>query len=172
MSAPPAVIAPLQARDWPAVEAIWAAGIAGGHATFEAAPPTWEAFDAGRLLGQRWVALDGEEVLGWVATSPTSARPAYRGVVEHSVYVAPSAAGRGVGRLLLEALVASSEAAGIWTIQSAVFPENTASLALHRRCGFREVGRRERVALMPGGPLAGRWRDTVLVERRSRVVGV
>ncbi|GAA1891500.1 GNAT family N-acetyltransferase [Lapillicoccus jejuensis] len=173
MSAPPATIAPLEPRHWPAVEAIWAAGIAGGHATFEPAPPTWGAFDAGRLPGQRWVALDGhDEVLGWVAASPTSTRPAYRGVVEHSVYVAPSAAGRGVGRLLLEALAASTEAAGIWTVQSAVFPENAASLALHARCGFRVVGRRERVALMPVGPLAGRWRDTVLVERRSRVVGV
>lgn len=173
MSPAPATVAPLQPRHWPAVEAVWAAGIAGGHATFEPAPPTWETFDAGRLPDHRWVALDGAgEVVGWVAASPTSARPAYRGVVEHSVYVAPSATGRGVGRLLLEALIASTEAAGIWTVQSAIFPENAASLALHRRCGFREVGRRERVALMPVGPLAGTWRDTVLVERRSRVVGV
>ncbi len=165
------VVAPLVPAHWPAVDEIWRAGIAGGHATFEAAPPTWEAFDAGRLPGHRWVALAAGDVIGWVAVSPTSARPVYAGVVEHSVYVAPSAAGRGVGRLLLDALVSSTEGAGIWTIQSAVFPENLASLALHRAAGFREVGRRERVALMPGGPMAGAWRDTVLVERRSVVAG-
>jgi L-amino acid N-acyltransferase YncA len=165
------VVRALGPADWPEVEAIWWAGIAGGHATFEARPPTWEAFDTGRLAGHRWVAVREGTVLGWVAVSATSARPVYAGVVEHSVYVAPSAAGRGVGRLLLDALVSSTEAAGIWTIQSAVFPENAASLALHRAAGFREVGRRERVALMPGGPLAGVWRDTVLVERRSAEVG-
>ena len=164
-------VAPLVWTHWPHVEAIWRAGIKGGHATFEAEPPTWDAFDAGRLPGQRWVALAGDVVLGWVAASPTSNRPAYAGVVEHSVYVAPSAAGRGVGRLLLDALVASTEYAGIWTIQSAIFPENVASLALHRAAGFREIGRRERVARMPGGPLAGVWRDTILVERRSGAVG-
>ncbi|MDQ2756694.1 MAG: N-acetyltransferase family protein [Actinomycetota bacterium] len=165
------VVAPLLAVHWPAVETIWLAGIRGGHATFEATPPTWEAFDAGRLPGHRWVALAGVDVLGWVAVSPTSSRPVYDGVVEHSVYVAPSAAGRGVGRLLLDTVVASTEAAGIWTLQSAIFPENVASLALHRAAGFRKVGRRERVALMPGGPAAGEWRDTVLVERRSAVAG-
>lgn len=165
------VVGPLLAAHWPGVEAAWRAGIATGHATFEVGPPTWPAFDAGRLPGQRWVAVAGDEVLGWVAASPTSSRPAYAGVVEHSVYVAPRAAGHGVGRLLLDALVASTEAAGIWTIQSAIFPENLASLALHRGAGFREVGRRERVGLMPAGPMAGVWRDTVLVERRSTVVG-
>ena len=166
------VVVPLAVDDWPAVEAIYAAGIATGHATFEAEPPSWEAFDAARLPDHRLVAVDAAgRVLGWAAVSPVSDRCVYAGVVEHSVYVDPGARGRGVGRLLLEALVASTEAAGIWTLQSAVFPENTASRALHRAAGFREVGVRERVGLMTTGPLAGRWRDVVAVERRSTVAG-
>lgn len=148
------------------VLAVYAEGIATGHATFESAAPTWAAFDAGRLPGHRFVALgpDGE-VLGWVAVSQVSDRCVYGGVVEHSVYVAAAARGRGVGRALLEALIASTEAAGIWTIQSGVFPENEASLGLHRACGFREIGVRERI-----GRMDGRWRDVVLLERRSPVV--
>lgn len=157
---------------WPEVEAIYAAGIATGHATFEATTPSWEAFDAAHLDGHRHVCLDrAGGVLGWAAVSPVSARAAYAGVVEHSVYVAPAARGTGVGRSLLEGLVRSTEAAGIWTIQSSVFPENLASLALHRAVGFREIGTRRRVARMTAGPLAGRWRDTVLLERRSAVTG-
>ncbi|MFI2708216.1 GNAT family N-acetyltransferase, partial [Nocardioides sp. CER28] len=150
---------------------IYAAGIATGDATFETTPPTWEAFDAGKLPGHRWVALDGGRVLGWVAVSSVSDRCVYAGVVEHSVYVDPGAQGRGVGRALLAALVASTEAAGIWTIQSGVFPENVASLALHEAAGFRVVGTRERVGRMSAGPYAGRWRDVVLLERRSGLVG-
>ena len=103
---------------------------------------------------------------GWAVVSPTSSRPAYRGVVENSVYVSASARGRGIGAALLEALIESCEAAGVWTIQSGIFPENEASLALHRTHGFREVGRRERIAQMPYGPHAGQWRDVVFVERR------
>ena len=151
--------------DWPAVEAIFAEGIATGNATFEQQTPTWQSFDAGKLAAPRLVFDDGE-VRGWAVVSPTSSRPAYRGVVENSVYVSASARGRGIGAALLEALIESCEAAGIWTIQSGIFPENEASLALHRTHGFREVGRRERIAQMPYGPYAGRWRDVVFVERR------
>lgn len=157
----------MTAADWPAVEAVYRAGIADGHATFEAEPPTWETFDAGRLDVCRLVAEDAGAVLGWVAVSPVSARPVYAGVVEHSVYVAAAARGRGVGRALLDRLNEDSAAAGIWTIQSSIFPENTASLTLHERAGFRVIGRRERVALMTYGPLADTWRDTLLIERRA-----
>jgi len=149
-----------------AVLAIYAAGIATGDATFETAVPTWKTFDAGRLTAHRYVALDeAGSVAGWIACSATSTRPAYAGVVEHSVYVHPDDGGRGVGRTLLEALIASTEAAGIWTIQSGVFPENTASLALHHRCGFRTIGTRERI-----GRHHGTWRDVILIERRSPTI--
>ena len=151
--------------DWPAVEAIFAEGIATGNATFEQQTPTWQSFDAGKLAAPRLVFDDGE-VRGWAVVSPTSSRPAYRGVVENSVYVSASARGRGIGAALLDALIESCEAAGIWTIQSGIFPENEASLALHRTHGFREVGRRERIAQMPYGPYAGQWRDVLFVERR------
>jgi phosphinothricin acetyltransferase len=152
--------------DWPVVERIYAEGIATGDATFETAPPSWEEFDAGRLREHRLVAVEGDRVVGWAAVAPTSARACYAGVVEHSVYVAEGWRGRGVGRALLEALLRSTDAAGIWTIQTSIFPENTASFRLHRRVGFRVVGRRERIA-----KLGGAWRDTLLLERRSRVVG-
>ncbi|MFE7414684.1 GNAT family N-acetyltransferase [Streptomyces laurentii] len=149
------------------VIAIYQAGIDEGDATFETTAPTWERFDAGRLPGHRFVALDRDgRVLGWAAVSRVSDRPVYAGVVEHSVYVHADARGRGVASALLKALIASTEAAGIWTIQSSVFPENTASLALHERTGFRVIGVRERVARHHG-----RWRDTVLLERRSDAVG-
>jgi phosphinothricin acetyltransferase len=165
-------VLPLAAAHWPAVREIWAAGIATGHATFETEPPSWEAFDAGRLPGARLVAVDrAGRVLGWAAASPVSDRCAYAGVAEDSVYVAPDAAGRGVGRLLLGALVAATEAAGIWTLQAGIFPENAASLAVHRSAGFREVGVRRRLGRMRSGPLAGVWRDVVLLERRSPTVG-
>jgi L-amino acid N-acyltransferase YncA len=160
---------------WPDVARIFAAGIATGNATFQPAVPTWEQFDASRLPEHRWVALgapsgeqddEGAAVLGWVTCSPTSSREVYRGVVDASVYVDDGARGRGVGRLLLSSLIASTAVAGIWTVQSGVFPENTASLALHRSLGFRVVGTRERVGLMTHGPWAGRWRDVVLLEHR------
>lgn len=159
-------VRPLTPQDWPAVEACYLAGIRGGQATFETEPPTWQAFDAGKIPGLRFVAVADGEVVGWVAASRTSARPAYVGVVEHSIYVLPQAQGRGVGRLLLERFLAEAAAAGIWTVQSGIFPENSASLALHRRAGFREVGVRERIARMPIGPLAGQWRDVLLLELR------
>jgi L-amino acid N-acyltransferase YncA len=151
--------------DWPAVEAIYAAGIATGDATFETSPPSWGEFDRGRMRDHRLVATEGGEVVGWAALMPTSSRECYAGVVEHSVYVAESARGRGVGRALMEALVAGADAAGLWTIQTSIFPENAASVALHERLGFRVVGRRERIAR-----LGGVWRDTVLLERRSPAV--
>lgn len=159
-------------QHWPAVSAIYTLGIATGNATFEGQPPSWEQFDADKLAEHRYVAIGSAgDVLGWVAASPVSDRCVYTGVVEHSVYVHPSAGGQGIGRLLLDELVASAESAGIWTIQSGVFPENTASLALHRRAGFREVGVRHRLGQMTHGRYAGQWRDVILLERRSPIVG-
>lgn len=154
-------------RDWSQVEAIYAAGIATGHATFETAPPTWEVFDASRLPGHRLVAVAGDTVVGWAACVPTSSRPVYAGVVEHSIYVHPDAQRRGIGHLLLTELIASTEAAGIWTIQSSLFAENQASMRLHLAHGFRVVGVRERIAKSSIGPHAGQWRTTTLIERRS-----
>ncbi|MDG4786503.1 GNAT family N-acetyltransferase [Micromonospora sp. WMMD1102] len=157
----------MESGDATAVLAIYQAGLDSGQASFETTAPTWPAFDAGRLGAHRLVAVDDDgAVLGWVAVSPVSARAVYAGVVEHSVYVHPAARGRGVARALLDALIASTEAAGIWTIQSGVFPENAASLTLHERAGFRVVGVRERV-----GRHHGKWRDVVLLERRSPAIG-
>jgi L-amino acid N-acyltransferase YncA len=148
------------------VLSIYQAGIDEGQATFELNAPTWTSFDAAKLPAHRFVALDMPgRVLGWTAVSPVSSRPAYAGVVEHSVYVHPGSRGLGLGLALLEALIESTEAAGIWTIQSGIFPENTASLAVHAQAGFRTVGTRERV-----GRHHGVWRDVVLVERRSPLV--
>jgi len=160
-------IRPMAGTDWPDVETIYRAGIETGNATFEADPPSWEHFDADKLDIGRLVAIDATgTVVGWVAASPVSAREVYRGVVEHSVYVSPASAGQGIGRQLVDAFIAAAENAGVWTIQSSIFPENTASLALHDRAGFRRVGVRERIALMSYGLWAGQWRDTVLVEYR------
>jgi L-amino acid N-acyltransferase YncA len=153
---------------WPDVARIYAAGIAGGDATFETAVPDWGAWDAGHLTEHRWVAVDpgGGAVTGWVALVPVSERCVYAGVVEHSVYVDPVWQGRGIGRHLLETLIGSTEAAGIWTIQSGIFPENEASIAVHQRVGFRVVGTRERL----GRGASGSWRDVVLLERRSPLI--
>jgi len=146
-------------------------GIEAGDATFESAPPTWERFDAHRLPDHRLVAVDADDaVLGWAAVSAVSSRAVYAGVVEHSIYVDAAARGRGVGKALLQELIASTERAGIWTLQGVVFPENGASIALHERFGFRVVGRRERIAAAEAGPRAGIWRDTLLMERRSAAV--
>lgn len=154
--------------DWPRVASVYAEGIATGDATFETEPPpSWERWSAAHLAVPRLVARAGDEVAGWAALGPVSARPAYRGVAEVSVYVGARWRGRGVGRALLGALVAGSERAGVWTLQAGVFPENAASVALHKACGFREVGRRVRI-----GRLGGVWRDTLLLERRSTTVGV
>ena len=152
--------------DWPRVAAIYAAGIASGHATFESDVPGWESWDRSHLAAPRMVAVDASgQVVGWAAGSGVSERCVYGGVMEHSIYVDLSARGHGVGDLLLKTLIVESERLGFWTIQSGVFPENVASLALHKKWGFREVGRRERV-----GRHNGVWRDVVLLERRSPVV--
>ena len=148
-----------------AVLAIYQAGIEEGNATFETRAPDWATFAAARLAAHRFVATTAGQVTGWVAASAVSGRCAYAGVVEHSVYVDPAARGRGTGRRLLDTLIASTEAAGIWTIQSGIFPENTASLALHAAAGFRVVGTRERI-----GQHHGRWRDVIFIERRSAAI--
>jgi len=155
-------VEPLQPQDWPAVRDIYAEGIATGNATFETQVPDWDVWDANHLPHCRFVAREGERIVGWAVLSPVSRRAAYAGVAEVSVYVAETARGRDVGKALLQALVAAAEDAGIWTLQGSIFPENRASLALHQACGFRIVGRRERIA-----QLHGVWHDTVLVERRS-----
>jgi L-amino acid N-acyltransferase YncA len=159
------LIRALTEADWVAVAAIYEEGIRGRMATFETAAPSWEAWDAAHLDDHRLVSEEDGAVVGWAALAPYSPRPCYAGVAEVSVYVAERARGRGVGRALLERLVDESEAAGIWTLQAGVFPENRASLALHRVCGFRTVGIRERI-----GKLDGAWRDVVLLERRSEQV--
>ena len=151
---------------WEHVRAIYVEGIATGHATFETEGPDWGRWDASHLSCCRLVALEGVRVEGFAALSPVSARKVYEGVAEVSVYVGAQFRGRGVGRALLEALIRESEPSGVWTLQAGIFPENAASVALHRACGFREVGRRERI-----GKHKGRWRDTVLLERRSKIVG-
>jgi len=147
--------------DWLAVEAIYAEGIAARSATFETRTPDYEAFDASHLAEHRFVAAEDGRVVGWAVLAPTSARACYAGVAESSVYVAENARGRGVGRALMEAVLASAREGGLWTIHAGMFPENTASVALHERLGFRLVGRFERIARLDGV-----WRDTVLLELR------
>jgi len=159
-------VEPMTGAHAEAVLAIYQAGIEEGNATFETRAPDWAAFTAARLPAHRYVTTTGGQVAGWVAALAVSGRCVYAGVVEHSVYVHPAARGQGTGRRLLDTLIASTEAAGIWTIQSGIFPENTASLRLHERSGFRIVGVRERI-----GCHHGRWRDVVLVERRSPIAG-
>ncbi len=157
----------LRPEDWAEVGRIYAEGIATGNATFETAVPGWESWDAAHLAEARFVArLDGK-IVGWAALTPVSSRCVYEGVAEVSVYVGGAQRGRGVGTLLLEHLVRASEACGLWTLQASVFPENGASIAIHQKLGFVKVGRRERIA-----KLGDEWRDVVILERRSRVVGV
>jgi L-amino acid N-acyltransferase YncA len=166
LAAPPSVeLRPLEARDWSAVAEIYWDGMRDGLATFETEVPSWEAWDEGHFSEHRLVADLLGEVVGWAALSPSSKRRCYSGVAENSVYVAREARGLGVGRKLLAALIAGAEKAGIWTIQTSIFPENRASLALHEKCGFRVVGTRERIAKRDGV-----WRDTVFLERRSEVI--
>ena len=157
----------MEPADWPSVREIYAQGIATGHATFETEAPSWADWDASHSPCPRLVARRGETVCGWAALSPVSARKVYAGVAEVSVYVAEGQRGSGLGRQLLEALIAAAEANDIWTLQAVMFPENAGSVALHRRCGFREVGRRERIARHDG-----RWRNTALFERRSQRIGI
>jgi L-amino acid N-acyltransferase YncA len=159
-------IAAMNGDDRDAVLDIYRQGIATGNATFETETPSWEKWSAGHLTHSRIVARDGSTVHGWAALSPVSGRCVYGGVAEVSVYIAANARGMGIGRALLQELIQQSERNGIWTLQAGIFPENVASIELHKSCGFREVGRRERI-----GKLGDRWRDTVLLERRSVIVG-
>jgi L-amino acid N-acyltransferase YncA len=158
-------IEPLRAEHWDAAAQIYADGIATGDATFETSVPSWTEWDETHLREHRFVALEEGRVVGWVAVSAVSARCVYGGVVENSVYVHDDARGRGVGRALLERLISSTEAAGIWTIQTGIFPENDASVRLHERVGFEIVGTRKRL-----GKLNGLWRDVLLLERRSAII--
>ena len=153
--------------DWLQVKRIYLEGIATGHATFETEAPSWEKWNDAHLAFARLVARAGSEVKGWAALSPVSSRRVYAGVAETSVYVGRDSRGQGIGRALLEALIQASESKGIWTLQAGIFPENTGSIELHKALGFREVGRRERI-----GKLNGVWRDTLLLERRSAIVGI
>lgn len=165
-------IAPLVSAHAVDVARIFEAGIADGNATFVAQAPSWSSFDESKLAGHRFVALVDGVVAGWVAVAAYSAREIYAGVVEDALYVDPAYAGRGLGRALLGACVASTEAAGIWTVQARIFTENAASLRVHSAVGFRTVGVQSRMGLMPYGPRAGLWRDVVLLERRSSVTGL
>ena len=158
-------VVPMRPEHWPEVARIYEEGIATRNATFETEVPTFESWDAAHLPGHRLVAILDGEVVGWAALAPVSGRCVYRGVAENSVYVSARARGRGVGRALLEALIDGAENAGIWTIETGIFPENGPSIALHEACGFRVVGVRERL-----GRLDGVWRDVFLLERRSPVI--
>lgn len=160
------VVRGLVASDWEAVRSIYLDGMATGQATFETEAPTWEQWERAHLPAPRIVAVANETIAGWAALSPVSRRPAYAGVAEVSVYVNRNTRGQGLGTLLLRTLITDSEQNGIWTLQSSIFPENAASVSLHKSCGFREVGTRKRI-----GKMKGIWRDTVLFERRSKLVG-
>ncbi len=164
---PPVTLLPLTPEDWSAVRGIYLEGMATGNATFETSAPDWDHWNAAHLPFCRLLARSDCDTLGWAALSPVSGRCVYGGVAEVSVYVAERARGRGIGFLLLSALVAASEQNAIWMLQAGIFPENEASIAIHQKAGFRVVGVRERL-----GALRGRWRDVVLLERRSAVVGV
>jgi len=157
----------MRPEDWPQVVDIYASGIATSNATFETEPPTWPSWDRSHREDLRLVAVDAERVVGWAAAGGVSDRCCYAGVAEHSVYVHPRYQGRGIGRALLNALVHAATEAGVWTLQTGIFPENRASVALHKACGFRIVGRRERL-----GQIKGVWRDVLLLERRSNLIGV
>jgi L-amino acid N-acyltransferase YncA len=165
VESPPVVVEELRPEHWPEVARIYADGIATGNATFETDVPSWEEWDRSHLREHRFVALRDGVVVGFLAVSSVSDRCVYGGVVENSVYVDEQARGQGVGRLLLERLIASTEAAGIWTIQTGIFPENEVSVRLHERVGYEVVGRRKRL-----GKLHGVWRDVLLLERRSGLV--
>ncbi len=157
----------LAPSDWSEVSAIYRQGIATGNATFETDVPEWAVWDQAHMGSCRLLSVDGDAVQGWAALTPVSSRCVYQGVAEVSIYVAQGARGKGVGAELMAALIPASEAAGIWTLQAGIFPENRASIALHQKFGFRIIGQRERV-----GKMDGRWRNVALMERRSQVVGV
>lgn len=157
----------MKPSDWMAVKEIYESGIATGNATFQQSAPSWEEWNNSHLQHSRIVAIDNDKVVGWAALTSVSGRCVYAGVAEVSVYVSEKARGKGLGTQLLQRLIAESEANDIWTLQAGIFPENTASIKIHRGCGFRLLGTRERI-----GKLSGIWRDTVALERRSKVVGI
>lgn len=160
-------ISALTFEHWPDVKRIYEEGIATGNATFQTSAPEWEEWNNAHLVTCRWVATENNEVLGWAALTPVSGRCVYAGVAEVSVYVAAAARGKGVGKQLLQALINESEQYNLWTLQAGIFPENVASIKIHEACGFRIIGTREKI-----GKMNGVWRDTVLLERRSRIIGV
>jgi phosphinothricin acetyltransferase len=160
------VVDKMMPQDWQAVRAIYLEGIATRNATFETNAPDREKWDRCHLTDCRLVARSGDQIIGWAALSPVSGRCVYAGVASLSIYVAEAARGQGVGKMLLQALIEASEQQGVWTLEAGIFPENAGSLALHKSCGFRRVGRRERI-----GQMDGVWRDVILLERRSQIVG-
>ena len=151
---------------WPSVKKIYEEGIATGNATFQTTAPEWEEWDAAHVKNSRLVAIENNEVLGWAALTTVSGRCVYAGVGEVSVYVAAAARGKGIGKKLLLALIAASEENNFWTLQAGIFPENTGSVKIHEACGFRIIGRREKI-----GQMNMIWRDTLLLERRSKIIG-
>ena len=161
----------MRREDWEQVRSIYLEGISTGNSTFESNAPDWERWDSGHLPDHRLVLREGDRIIAWAALSPVSTRCVYSGVAELSLYVATEHRGKGVGSALLEAVIHSTEQAGLWTLQGGIFPENTASLYLVKKHDFKEIGRREKIGKMMYGPLAGTWRDVILVERRSAVVG-
>jgi phosphinothricin acetyltransferase len=160
-------IAPLLAKHWPAVKAIYEAGLATGNASFQTSAPSWEEWDAAHLKHCRLVSLDGNDITGWAALTPVSGRCVYAGVAEVSVYVAAGHRGKKIGENLLKALIGDSEEHDIWTLQAGIFPENFASIKIHLNAGFHQIGVREKI-----GKHNGVWRDTVLLEKRSKKVGI
>jgi L-amino acid N-acyltransferase YncA len=162
----------MRTEDWEQVRSIYLEGISTGDSTFETDAPNWDKWDSAHLSGHRLVIRSGNSILAWAALSPVSSRRAYSGVAEVSLYVAAGHRSKGIGAALLEALIDSSEKAGIWTLQGGIFPENEASLRMVRKHGFREIGRREKLGKMTHGNLARTWRDVILVERRSKVTGI
>jgi L-amino acid N-acyltransferase YncA len=160
-------ILPLLPEHWPAVKAIYESGLATGHATFQTSAPSWEEWDTAHLKHSRLIAVQDNQILAWAALTPVSGRCVYAGVAEVSVYVDAERRGQGLGEQLLQALIEESEANGLWTLQAGIFPENIASLKIHEKTGFRQVGVREKI-----GQMNGIWRDTVLLERRSKTVAI
>jgi phosphinothricin acetyltransferase len=166
------IIDPMNPSDWEQVRAIYVEGIKNGNSTFEIDVPNWEKWDATHLQKPRFVAREQGNILGFISLAPVSSRAVYAGVAEVSLYVGSLYRKQGIGSALMSSLIAASEKAGIWTLQGSIFPENVANIALVKKHGFREIGRREKIAKMTYGDLKGTWRDTVSVERRSKVVGV
>jgi|SRR5450432_765699 L-amino acid N-acyltransferase YncA len=161
------VIKTMEPHHWNEVRRIYEEGLSTGNATFQTSAPEWEEWDKAHIESSRLIALDNGQMVGWTALTPVSSRCVYGGVAEVSIYVADSARGKGVGKILLKELIASSEAGNFWTLQAGVFPENIASIKIHEASGFRVIGKREKI-----GRMDGIWRDTILLERRSKTVGL